>query len=474
MKMMISSIVAKSGARRVRPLALEQQREASASRKKAELHCSPSRRLLALLILVASMPADAATFVVDLTSDAPDANPGDGICSYDSFLDPEDFAVCTLRAAVMEANATPENQPAVVELTSGTTYKLTIAEPVQAGAKAGDLNITRSMTIGSDGQNKKKAVVDAQFKSRAFLIESGAANTHLHDLEIINGYVVNTSGSALLVRVPDVTLERLDVHDNFAGDGNALRCAITGDVLLLDSRVHNNGNNTRRVSGICDYNSSQPMLTIVRSTLDNNTAHGIDSQNSNLILHSSTISDNLIGGLYVRNSNAKVLNSTISGNGLTQQQTSKQIYFSAVDAIYKLEIYSTIIDSQLHGTGCRIEGSGQGIPVVVTKWNAANDSSCKSTTPDEGSIFDAQLNLSPLSDWGGHTPTRIPLYGSQAIDSAPVEACTELGSDQRGVFRPISVDASSQKPCDIGAVEVEQLPPPPPTSHVFSDDFEIN
>lgn len=47
---------------------------------------------------LAAMPAPAATFTVDSTADTVDINPGDGICA-------DVNGACTLRAAVMEADA---------------------------------------------------------------------------------------------------------------------------------------------------------------------------------------------------------------------------------------------------------------------------------------------------------------------------------------------------------------------------------
>ena len=48
-------------------------------------------------------PAYADTFFVDDPRDAPDRNPGNRVCS--AFL--VGFTQCTLRAAIMEANARP-------------------------------------------------------------------------------------------------------------------------------------------------------------------------------------------------------------------------------------------------------------------------------------------------------------------------------------------------------------------------------
>ncbi len=53
--------------------------------------------MLSVLALLWS-PGQAATFTVDSTSNAADSNPGNGVCATAG-------AVCTLRAAIQEANA---------------------------------------------------------------------------------------------------------------------------------------------------------------------------------------------------------------------------------------------------------------------------------------------------------------------------------------------------------------------------------
>src|SRR5437763_1262600 len=49
-----------------------------------------------------------ATFIINSTGDAPDANPGDGVCATAA-------GDCTLRAAIMEANATTDTEPVVLD-----------------------------------------------------------------------------------------------------------------------------------------------------------------------------------------------------------------------------------------------------------------------------------------------------------------------------------------------------------------------
>ena len=55
-----------------------------------------------LVALVFCAPASAAIFVVEDIGDGHDVNPGDAVCSVTSSPDPP---ICTLRAAIEEANA---------------------------------------------------------------------------------------------------------------------------------------------------------------------------------------------------------------------------------------------------------------------------------------------------------------------------------------------------------------------------------
>ena len=52
----------------------------------------------------------AASFTVNVTADATDTNPGDGICEIDT----PPSGLCTLRAAIQEANALPGRDHIVI------------------------------------------------------------------------------------------------------------------------------------------------------------------------------------------------------------------------------------------------------------------------------------------------------------------------------------------------------------------------
>ena len=75
--------------------------------------------LLAMLVPHGAIRAQGTAFVVDSTNDAGDANPSDWVCD-------DGTGKCTLRAAIMEANALPG--PDTIDVPSGT-YTLSIGEP---------------------------------------------------------------------------------------------------------------------------------------------------------------------------------------------------------------------------------------------------------------------------------------------------------------------------------------------------------
>ena len=90
----------------------------------------------ALLSISVAEVLYAATFTVDSTGDLIDASPGDGRCSSSN-------GKCTLRAAILEANALPGAHK--IFLPAGV-YTLTILGANEDLARTGDLDIRRDLT----------------------------------------------------------------------------------------------------------------------------------------------------------------------------------------------------------------------------------------------------------------------------------------------------------------------------------------
>src|SRR5690606_31980191 len=82
-------------------------------------------------------------FTVDATVDAPDAVPGDGVC--ETAVEDQ----CTLRAAVMEANAL--DSPVTIHLADDATYETDAFGLEDDLGATGDLDITGNVTIDGNG-----------------------------------------------------------------------------------------------------------------------------------------------------------------------------------------------------------------------------------------------------------------------------------------------------------------------------------
>ncbi len=105
---------------------------------------------LSLVILVslpasASQSAAAATFTVNTSVDLVDSSPGDGVCADAS-------AECSLRAAVIEANALPgANEIRIPGGPGNPAPSLTLTGSGEDATLSGDLDILDDLTISGDG-----------------------------------------------------------------------------------------------------------------------------------------------------------------------------------------------------------------------------------------------------------------------------------------------------------------------------------
>ena len=110
----------------------------------------------------------------------------------------------------------------------------------------------------------------------------------------------------------------------------------------------------------------------------------------------------------------------------------------------------------------------------TTRYNIYDDASCISDVFVDNSLHNTEPLFSGLGDWGGVTPTHMPLPGSPAIDHAPASLCQDAGIDQRGEVRPVAYSGNVEPRCDAGAVELAAMTDPeqPWTAPVFDDGFE--
>jgi CSLREA domain-containing protein len=154
--------------------------------------------------------AAAVSFVVNSALDATDVNPGDGICLTAG-------GVCTLRAAVQEANnlAGPDD----VFIAGSGTITLTIAGAGENAAATGDLDVTDDLAVNGSGQ--AETIVDADGLDRVFHV-LGSASLEIVDMTLRGG--VASGGGAIECEEGSLTVDSviLEKNEASAGGGGAI------------------------------------------------------------------------------------------------------------------------------------------------------------------------------------------------------------------------------------------------------------
>jgi hypothetical protein len=125
--------------------------------------------LAVLAGLLLNAPAYAGlTMTVNDTLDEVDVNPGDGVCSTEA-------GTCTLRAAVMEANATIEAGADEIRLPAGT-YQLTIPVPADAEVSKdahGSLRLGYYQPLVLSGAGPDSTIIEQTTEDRVILVPLG-------------------------------------------------------------------------------------------------------------------------------------------------------------------------------------------------------------------------------------------------------------------------------------------------------------
>lgn len=172
--------------------------------------------ILSGFIFLRVYAAQTTTFIVNTTDDTVDLNPGDGIAS-------DAFGNCSLRAAIMEANALPGRDTIV--LPEGVFF-LTLKSTQEDKSLDGDLDVVSNMTI--QGAGRDLTIIDGNQVDRVFHIK-GKVTVSILDLTIRNGKTkdggVSPSpgpggcGGGILIRFADVTIENSSITNNETGKG---------------------------------------------------------------------------------------------------------------------------------------------------------------------------------------------------------------------------------------------------------------
>ena len=370
-----------------------------------------TRRVLIVLALVLAPltlapvgPAAAAGLTVNSNGDAGDANLADPACATAA-------GVCTVRAAVQQANAT-----------AGADVVTIPAMTISLGSA---LTISSNLTL--QGAGARSTILQATGGAHAMLLVSSGIVT-------VSGVTVTgaTGGGALAVNQSggDLTLHGIRVTNNTATSAGAAYgpvYSINATMTLQDSEI--SGNSTTSSSsnawggGLSVYSST---VTVLNTTISGNTLASGPSQAVG-------------GGVWAGpNSTVTLTSSTVAGNTLAGASRYGAGVFQSMGGTGSIEVTDSILALPQGASNC----AGGGKTPVFLGRNLLDDTSCGAAAATR-TIGPALL--APLADNGGQTNTQVPAPESLALNAASTCATP---ADQRGQARPIA------GACDLGAAEL--------------------
>ncbi|WP_406263043.1 hypothetical protein OHT93_00355 [Streptomyces sp. NBC_00191] len=386
---------------------------------------------------VSAAAAGPTEFTVDTAFDAVDVDPSDGLCRTAT-------STCSLRAAVMAANARPGS---TITLPAGR-YLLTIPpNPLllvgsHPDPSTGDLNVNAPTTIL--GAATRTTVIDANRIDRAFRMR---ADTRLSDLTITGGVAkqrevpITDTGGGGIANGKNMTLRRVAVTRNSAGYGGGVFNTPGSHLNLIDSTV--SGNLAGEAGGIRFDDSG----TVINSTISDNRVTDPGDRPGSLGGYG--------GGVDIRGlGTVEFLNSTITGNSSTHGGgiNIAPAYLDSLPGpirdILDLPLGHLILQNSIVAGNTSEGASGDCerafADIASHGHNIDGDGSCHLTAA--GDLPSRAPLVGPLGDNGGPTDTNALLHGSPALDAASHCPAT----DQRGITRPQGAA------CDIGAYEHKQ------------------
>ena len=400
----------------------------------------------------------AMTLRVNTTADGTDHLPGDGVCETAA-----GSHVCSLRAAVQEANA--RAGPDSVILRPGT-YALSIPGGLENDALTGDLDLKGDLSI--IGQGRQVTVLDGGALDRLFDVHpAGAGPTvTISDMTIRNGtLLVNEDfpglvggGGGILVRGGRVRLTRSALLDNQINNLIQAGGAILnrGELSLLDCIV--TGNRASSAGGLANHPTG--LLEVANTLVSGNTAFGsIGSGGALFNWGVATLSNATISNNTSSSSNCGGINNlNLLGLGNVTIAANTAVRGGALCNQGALEVENSIITSNTAtvSTNCLLSGGS----ISSFGYNFEDHNECGLVDPTDH--VNVNTLIGPLAEhW--NSATHAPLPSSPVIDAGNPAGCLDLidfpgplSTDQRRAPRPLDGDGLPGARCDAGAHEFDR------------------
>jgi CSLREA domain-containing protein len=405
------------------------------------------------------------SLTVNNLDDGADATPGNGVCETAT-----GNGICTLRAAIQEANALTSCSPITIGFSVNGTITLDNALPeithpnltLTGNGAANTIisgnNAVRGLSVTADNRTlalNSLTITNANSTTNgAALSISGINNTLTLTNCVLSNNTTTTNGGGLYLAGTGTTamLTNTTVSGNTAVSGGGLYLSIStltlnngtisgntgttgsgGGVLVTnggtlnanDSPFSNNSSSVRG-AGIASVNSSN--VNVARCTFTGNTGSGVISSSLTTTITNSTISGNTGPGIDAVGGTTTVTNSTFSAN------TTANVFASSSGTVLNL------VNTLLAGNSSCVQSSQA--TINATNSLIQGGLSCVNGT-NTNNLTSAPL-LGTLGNYGGTTQTIPLLPGSPAINAGTATGAPT--SDQRGITRNIGN-------VDIGAFE---------------------
>ncbi len=382
------------------------------------------------------LTAPQLAFTVNNAGDQVDANPGNGVCATAG-------AVCTLRAAIMEANHLAGTDS--ITINAGINITLSTGSPdndsngVFNFEGGGDLDITCAVNAGGDTCNAPLA------SNINNLTITGAAGGNTIAVGAFAPFAPLTSttdrvfdigmdglfgggfgaGTGLLVTMSNLTIQSGNVREDFNAGGGGFGNFARGGAIRLDG---------------FGQAGTRGTLTLTSVTINNNQADhnsgGVFNQYSNVSISSSTVSNNIGkagpgGGLQFAASTPATLSvsgSTFSGN----EARTGPIFMSTAIDVDGGGIYATLDNNAATITSTNFTNNishddGGAVYVASGATTVTGGTISGNTARDDGGAF--------AGDNDTVSALRFMTLSGATIQSNTANSDNSGGGDGGGVFR---------------------------------------